>query len=145
MYVCVCMKLNAHDEVSKEKAMKAEICREPPEKSPQQTPVKDGVPIYPITPRMAPTPGRFDQSSPRKKKVPSSDLQRQYRTRFVSPPLHLARKKTVVRTRLSSSVHTLRAHNLIFLGGFSPACFNSTSIPSHQHLRFGSRHRGKHD
>jgi hypothetical protein len=50
MYVCVCMKLNAHDEVSKEKAMKPEICREPPEKSPQQTPVKDGVPIYPITP-----------------------------------------------------------------------------------------------
>ena len=40
-----------------------------------------------------------------------------------------------MRTKLSSSVHTRRAHNLMIRGVSSLACFNSTSIPSHQHLR----------
>lgn len=62
---------------------------------------------------------------------------------FVNPLFHFHGKQTVVRTRLSSSVQTRRAHNLIFLGAVSSACFNSISIPSHQHLRCRTRQRGR--
>ena len=62
---------------------------------------------------------------------------------FVNPLFHFHGKQTVVRTRLSSSVQTRRAHNLIFLGAVSSACFNSISIPSHQHLRCRTRQGGR--
>lgn len=39
-------------------------------------------------------------------------------------------------TRLSSSVQTRRAHSFTVMAGFSPAVGNSTSKPSHQHLRY---------
>lgn len=38
------------------------------------------------------------------------------------------------RTKLSSRVHTLLAHNLIVFSGWSAVAGNSTSIPSHQHF-----------
>jgi len=144
MYVCVCIETKAHDEVSKrEKAYTNDDesrgnAREPPEELLQRPfPPRGTTPCY--CARWCPHQDCL--TNPRE--TLAQTCRGNVVNDFVNPLFHLPGKQTVVRTRLSSSVQTRRAHNLIFLGAFSSVCFNSISIPSHQHLRCRSRQGGR--